>query len=322
MRVPAGPNLLFVERELVSTTASKRELTPECLSSVAHLEVEMIDRRDFGKLMLAFVAATSARNLRAAGAGRALGVQLYTVRDQAEKDLAGALAAIRKIGYDEIETYGNVHERPARELRKVIEDAGLRVPSGHFNYEGLHEKLDYAKELGVQYVICPMLPKGMQDDLDGFAKAADQFNKWGEQANQRGLRFGFHNHNYEFQKFGTTTGYETLLQRTDPKLVCFELDCFWAAHAGHDPAHIISQHGNRIALLHMKDRHKGAPVSTRLESTKDYFTEVGAGTIDWRRVVEAANKAGIKHLFVEKDTSEIPPLESLKISYEKLHSLV
>jgi len=106
-----------------------------------------------------------------------IGVQLYTVRDQAEKDLGGTLAHINMIGYKTVETYWNVYTHPAKELKKMIVDNGLSNPSGHFNYEGMDSKLDYAKELGVQYVICPMLPKDMWTSADGFKKAADQFNK-------------------------------------------------------------------------------------------------------------------------------------------------
>ena len=99
----------------------------------------------------------------------------------------------------------------------MIVDNGLTVPSGHFDYDGLESKLDYAKELGVQYMVCPMLPKTMWTSADGFKKAAEQFNKWGEQVQSMGMQFGFHNHNYEFQKFGNTTGFDILTKTADPK---------------------------------------------------------------------------------------------------------
>ena len=121
---------------------------------------------------------------------RDIGVQLYTVRDEAERDLPSVLAAIRKIGYSEVETYWNVYSHPAPELRRMIEDHGLKVPSGHFNYDGLEGKLDYAKTLGVEYVICPMLPETMWFTLEGYKRAADQFNIWGEKIHQAGMQFG------------------------------------------------------------------------------------------------------------------------------------
>ena len=138
----------------------------------------------------------------AVAAHRPLGVQLYTVRDQAARDLPSVLERIRKIGYQEVETYWDVYGHPAVELRRMISDHGLRVPSGHFDYAGLESKIEYAKTLGVEYMICPMLPETMWGDLDGFKRAAGQFNIWGEKVHQAGMKFGFHNHNYEFLRFG------------------------------------------------------------------------------------------------------------------------
>lgn len=141
-----------------------------------------------------------------------IGVQLYTVRQEAGRDLPAVLEAIRKIGYTAVETYWDIYGHPAAELRRMIDDHGLRVPSGHFNYDGLESKIDYAKALGVEYVICPMLPESMWFTLDGYKRAADRFNVWGEKIQQAGMQFGFHNHNYEFRRFGDTTGFETMMK--------------------------------------------------------------------------------------------------------------
>ena len=141
----------------------------------------MITRRDFLQLSAVGVGALALGDLAfAAVKPFPVGVQLYTVREQAEQDLNAVLAHISMIGYKEVETYWNVYSNPAKKLKSMIVDNGLSVPSGHFNYEGLESKLDYSKELGVQYVICPMLPKDMWTSADGFKKAAAQFNKWGE----------------------------------------------------------------------------------------------------------------------------------------------
>ena len=137
----------------------------------------MITRRDFLQLSAAGVGAVALSQFSLAANTRIpLGVQLYTVREQAEKDLGAVLAHISMIGYNEVETYWNVYTHPAKKLRSMIVDNGLSVPSGHFDYDGLESKLEYAKELGVQYMICPMLPKDMWTSADGFKKAAAQFN--------------------------------------------------------------------------------------------------------------------------------------------------
>jgi len=252
---------------------------------------------------------------------RDIGVQLYTVRDEAERDLPSVLAAIRKIGYSEVETYWNVYSHPAPELRRMIEDHGLKVPSGHFNYDGLEGKLDYAKTLGVEYVICPMLPETMWFTLEGYKRAADQFNIWGEKIHQAGMQFGFHDHNYEFRKFGDTTGFETLMKLSDPKLVCIEMDCYWITQAGGDPLQMFEKYGSRIKLLHLKDRKPGFPTNQVMGDKSEHFTEVGSGTIHWHEVLAAAEKNGVKHAFVERDSGDLPAMESLRVSYQNLQKI-
>ena len=247
-----------------------------------------------------------------------LGVQLYTVRRQAESDLGPLLKQIRAIGYEEVETYWNVYSHPAKELRQLILDAGLKVPSGHFDYKGLPAKLDYAKELGLNFVICPILPEELRNTADDFRRTADQFNQWGERARSLGMRFGFHNHNYEFRSLGGTTGFDVLVERTDPDLVCFEMDCYWVTQAGHDPVTMLQKLGKRVRMLHLKDRRGGFPPSQELNKSAEHFTEVGSGSIDWKKVLTAAEQLQVEHLFVEQDESERLPIESLRISYRHL----
>lgn len=281
----------------------------------------MLSRRKFLAAGIGGLASVFAARKGFAASHRTLGVQLYTVRKQAESDLPGVLKQIRAIGYDEVETYWNVYSHPAKELRTMIMDAGLKVPSGHFDYAGLPAKLDYARELGIEYVVCPILPENMRDTVDGFARAADNFNQWGERAKSMGMRFGFHNHNYEFRKLGHTTGFDTLVSRTDPKLVCFEMDCYWITQAGEDPVAMLQKLGRRIRLLHLKDRKPGFPPSQQLNKSAEHFTEVGTGSIDWKRVLAVGQKYGVEHYFVEQDESERPPIESLRISYKNLEAL-
>ncbi len=285
----------------------------------------MVTRRDFLQLSAAGLGALALPDLTFAfGAVKPfpVGVQLYTVREQAEQDLNAVLAHISMIGYKEVETYWSVYTHPAKKLRSMIVDNGLSVPSGHFDYDGLESKLDYAKELGVQYMICPMLPKDMWTSADGFKKAADQFNKWGAQIKGMGMQFGFHNHNYEFQKFGNTTGYDIITQNTDAKLVCLEMDCYWMTQAGQDPIAMLKKFGSRIQLIHLKDRQAGFPTTQMLGPDAEHITEVGSGTINWKSVIETAQQTGVKHFFVERDNGSTPAFESLRISYNYLNKLM
>jgi len=279
-----------------------------------------LNRRGFLQLSIAAAGGLVATRLLASERS-SLGAQLYTVRHEAERDLPAVLEAIRKIGYTEVETYWDIYGHPAAELRRMINDHGLKVPSGHFNYDGLDSKIEYAKALGVEYVICPMLPESMWFTLDGYKRAADQFNIWGEKIHQAGMQFGFHNHNYEFRRFGDTTGFETMMNRCDPKLVCIEMDCYWITQAGGDVLQMFQQYGNRIKLLHLKDRKPGFPISQVKDAAAEHFTEVGAGTIHWQEILAAAEKNGVKHLFVERDSGDLPAMESLRISYQNLQKI-
>jgi sugar phosphate isomerase/epimerase len=283
----------------------------------------MLSRRDFLRAGTAAVGSLAFSPLRvAAEHSRPLGAQLYTVRKEAEDDLPRVLQQIRTIGYDEVETYWNVYSHPATKLLKMILDAGLKVPAGHFDYDGLATKFDYAKELGVEFIVCPMLPRNMWNSLEGFQRAADQFNDWGERARRLGMRFAFHNHNYEFRRFGHTTGFQTLVERTDPKFVFFEMDCYWITQAGESPLAMFKKLGKRIRLLHLKDRKPGFAPSQELNSAAEHFTEIGNGSIDWKGILAAAQQNGIEHMFVEQDESERSPIESLRISYRNLQHVM
>jgi sugar phosphate isomerase/epimerase len=282
----------------------------------------MYGRREFLQLSIAAACGLGANKFAGAAAHGPLGAQLYTVRNEAERDLPTVLEAVRKIGYEEVETYWNVYTHPAAELRRMIAEHGLRVPSGHFDYAGLESKIDYAKILGVDYMVCPMLPENMRYTLDGFRRAGDQLNIWGEKVRQAGMQLGFHNHNYEFRRFGDTTGFETMMKIADPKLVCMEMDCYWMVEAGQNPLRMFERYGNRIQLLHLKDRKPGFPTSQVKDAAAEHFTEVGSGTIDWKPILAAAEKNAVKHFYVERDSGGLAPMESLRISFRYLKPLM
>jgi sugar phosphate isomerase/epimerase len=249
---------------------------------------------------------------------RPLGVQLYTVRSLVDKDFPGTLAAIRKIGYRTVETYVAEYKMSAKDLRQAILDAGLVAPSGHFAYNDFGTRMDYAKELGLECVVCSSVPGTVGNSADGFKQAADQYNAWGEQAKKMGLQFGFHNHNTEFKDFGGLTGIDILLQNTDPALVKWQMDCYWVAQAGFDPVEMLKKHGKRMQSLHVKDRKPNFPTSTDTGPGSAHFTEVGTGTLDWTTILHLAGQLRIPNMYVEQDQTELPPLESLQISYTNL----
>ena len=222
---------------------------------------------------------------------RPLGVQLYTVRSLVDKDFPGTLAAIRKIGYRTVETYVAEYKMAAKDLRQAILDAGLIVPSAHFAYNDFGTRFDYAKELGVECVVCSSVPGTVGNSADGFKRAADQYNAWGEQAKKMGLRFGFHNHNTEFKDFGGLTGIDILLQNTDPSAGAMA-DGLLLGRAGRvrprrdaqetRQAHAVAPPQGPQAQLSNLHRHRArAP---------QHFTEVGTGTLDWTTILHLAGE--------------------------------
>lgn len=282
----------------------------------------MITRRRFLTSSAAAlpVLATHSSNLWAA-AHIPIGVQLYTVRERAEADLPGTLRQIREIGYEVVETYSGTYSYGAKQLRQIIHDAGLRVPSGHFNYNSLPATLSYAAQLGVRWVVCPMIPQGLWS-ADGFRQAAKRFNELGRQAQDQGMRLAFHNHDYEFREYGGKTGYQILVEETDPALVFFELDCYWAAQAGHDPLEMLRTLGKRVRLLHLKDRKPGFPTSTQMNQAAAHFAPVGEGSIAWKPILHEAEALRVEHYFVEQDDTYGHPIESIRSSYQYLRRLL
>jgi len=268
--------------------------------------------------------------LPAAGiAGRAwaaepipLGAQLYTVRRQAEQDLPHVLEQIAHIGYTEVETYGGLYTNSANALRHMIEGAGLKAPSAHFGYDEFDSRFNYAEELGVGWMVCSAIAPSLWNSPEGFAAAAKQFNAWGQRAKDMGMRFAFHNHDYEFRpQANGRTGYDILVDQTDPHLVFFEIDCYWAAQGGLDPIALMRGTGHRLKMLHLKDRLPGFPPSFAMNADSAHFTEVGHGTLDWKGILAEAQTLGVEHYFVEQDQTTIPPMESLRRSYDYLRKI-
>jgi sugar phosphate isomerase/epimerase len=243
-----------------------------------------------------------------------------------EAELKDNLRQIAAIGFQEIEPWHAAYSIPADQLRKDIVGSGLKVSSGHFEYTDLQAdlagQLAYAKALGLKWMVCPMLPKSQWTSADGFHTAARQFNEWAKRVNDMGMHFAFHNHDYEFRKFDGTTGYDILLQETDPNIVFYEMDCYWITQAGYDPLEMLNRLGRRVRMLHIKDRKPGFPSSNDMSESSAHFTEVGTGGINWPKLLAAAERLQIEHYFIEQDYISGPPLESLRVSYNYLHKLL
>ncbi|WP_263378283.1 sugar phosphate isomerase/epimerase family protein [Granulicella paludicola] len=252
--------------------------------------------------------------------GMTYGVQMFMLREQAKTDLPGVFKAVHEAGFAQIETYPIAYREPAAKLRRMIGDSGLGAVSGHFDYDGLEGRLEYAQALGLKYMVCPMLPKDQWTSLAGFRKAADLFNKVGKGARDRGMQFAFHNHCYEFKPMEGSNGFAVLMEHTDPALVKLELDCYWLTQAGQNPLQILTQHADRAVLIHMKDRLPNAPVGYDMDAPQ-HFTELGSGTIAWPAILEQARRQGIQYAFLDQDGTSLPIPVSMRKSRAYLRSI-
>jgi sugar phosphate isomerase/epimerase len=252
----------------------------------------------------------------------AYGVQLYMVRREAVKDLAGILKTIREIGYSQIELYPIAYTHPPAELRQIVADSGLSAVSGHFDYVGFESKIDYGRQLGLTYMVCPMLPHDQWMSTAGFAKAAEDFSRWGAAVRDAGMEFVFHNHCYEFKpQEGGVTGWETLMQQTDAKLVKLEFDLYWLTQAGQDPVKMLAKYADRARLIHLKDRQAGAPTGFVLDASAEHFTELGKGSIAWPALIEQAKRQGIRYAFLDQDETAGPVVDSMTASFAYLKGI-
>jgi len=256
--------------------------------------------------------------------GKPVGLQLYTLRDQLEKDVAGTIQQVAKIGYRDVEIYSLYGKSPA-EFKKILTDNGITASSGHYllkDVESNWEKhVDEAKTLDLKYMVNAILQPEERKSFDDYKRLVEVFTKAGETTQKAGIQFCYHNHNFEFKKYGNTTAYDYLLNKLDPRLVKFEMDCFWVTHAGQDPVAYFNKYPGRFPLLHIKDMKDHPAPTHELDAKMGLFAPVGQGTINWKRIFAAAPKGGMQHYYVEQDYCEKPPLEAIKISYDYLSKL-
>jgi sugar phosphate isomerase/epimerase len=282
----------------------------------------MLSRRSFlqaGSAAAVLCARGRARQLQA------IGVQLYTVRTVLPKKPAETLRAIDAIGYREAEATFETLDA----IWPSLKATSLKPVSVHLDSkvvtqgpaDELSRVVDQVKQRGFDFAVFPYLPPAERGGPDTIKRVAAKLNAAGEKCRAAGLHLCYHNHAFEFQPMNGTMPFKILLDETDPKLVGIELDCFWVSVAGHDPVEVIQHHGSRIPLLHLKDKAKDTPVRYNESVPRTTFKEVGNGVIDWPKVLQAADSAGVQHYFVEQDQTPGDPLISLKESYTYLSKL-
>jgi sugar phosphate isomerase/epimerase len=243
-----------------------------------------------------------------------ISLQLYTVREEAARDMPGTLREISDIGYPAVELAGYGGFAP-QDLHKVLEDLGLLVSGAHvplYSWETNPETvLADMQALDCAHAVVPMVPPETRGDQASVARLAESFNRWGELCRKEGLSFSYHNHDFEFAPLGSSTMWDVLVRETDPQLVHLELDLYWIKYGGADPETVLRDVADRVSLVHLKDM---APDDTRSD------LPVGEGTLPWNDLLEAADAGGVEWYVAEQDNPR-DALEDVRISLQYMRGL-
>lgn len=235
-----------------------------------------------------------------------LGVQLYTFREEMASDPEGTLEKIAGIGIKKIETArsqkGHYYGLGPEGMKKACHSLGMKLVSGHIHLDDQWEKtMEEAVLSGQDYLICSTMPSSGQT-IDNYKKVAEAFNKAGESCNKMGLKFGYHNHEYEFETERGEVLYDILLKETEPRLVHMELDLGWVVVAGKDPLEYFRMFPGRFPLWHLKD----------MDMAKKESTEFGKGGLDIAAMMAHRKESGVKHIFIEQEEYASTPLRSME----------
>ncbi len=300
----------------------------------------MISRRRFLQTAAtaAVAAALPSHRALAYPFGLPLGLQLYSVRDQLQRDYPGTLKEVGRLGYKEVEAAG-FYSQSVSEVRGAMEAAGVRCVSAHYSSavltKNLEAILEFHQKLGTaQFIICsfpgfrpgstaaglPFKRQVTSFTPEDWKWNAEQFNTWGKRVRDVGFQFGYHNHTMEFKEQAGMVPYELLLEATDPKLVIMELDCGWVTVGGGSPEHYLRTYADRIKMLHVKD-FAPDPAHSSVDNPPP-AAELGRGTANYPKIFAAVKPGAIEHMFIEQEAFlDLPPMEALRVDAEYMTKL-
>jgi sugar phosphate isomerase/epimerase len=259
---------------------------------------------------------------------RAIGIQLYTLKDIILKDVRGTLQQVANIGFKELELYGygdgKVFNMPYADFYKMVSDMGLSVVSGHYLtgqafpmmkgslVNEWERAVEDAQKIGQKYMVIAWLHPDERKTLDDYKKVVELLNKGNEACKQAGITLGYHNHDFEFVELEGQVPYYLMAQEMDSS-IALELDIYWSTFAEVDAVELFNKYSGRIHLWHVKDMDK---------AQRNLQTDVGSGAIDYKRVFEEAEKSGMKHFFLEQEYFTRPQIDAITSGYTHLKSIV
>ncbi len=246
-----------------------------------------------------------------------VGLQLYSLRDYIGKDVKGVIAKVAKAGYTEVETYGYDTAKKSfwglspKDFKSLLSDNGITTPSGHYGVDEIMTNgkeddlkicIEAAHEVGQETLVVPHLADKFRKTVADLHKIAENVNRIAVLGKSAGVKTGYHNHNFEFQAVDGVMLEDVLLKETDPKLVSFEMDIYWVVRAGQDPIKLIQDHPGRFTMWHIKDMDK---------VKREINTEVGSGSIDFKKIFEYQKLSGVKHIYMEQENFSMDAYASI-----------
>lgn len=259
-----------------------------------------------------------------------IGLQTYSLREALAVDFVGTFQMIKEVGYDFVELNGrNFADRAPSELRKILDDAGLPAPASHVDYTSLSDTPEQLAEtaatLGCDYVILPWLSDDQRSKED-YKRHADMLNRAAVVLSAANIKLAYHNHHFEFFDLGDgVTGMDILLAETDPALVSFELDFFWAALANVNITKLFAAHPGRFKLCHIKDMAgEPSPYATSLDfetTIQDLMVNVGEGTLPFETYFAENSVSGLEYFIAEHDNPPQPFRQSIQTSYDAVKAM-
>jgi sugar phosphate isomerase/epimerase len=245
-----------------------------------------------------------------------IGLQLYSVKEAAQKDFLGVLKKVAAIGYDGVE-FAGYFDTPAETLRQTLKELQLEVAGTHIGVEALKKDLEaviaYSQAINCPTITCPGFWGVDLKAESTFREMGKLFNQVGETCRKQGLKFTYHIHGHEFEQFDGRYGLDILLEETAPENMALQPDTGWVEHAGLDCVEALKIYGSRCDSLHMRDLNS--------RNGRD-GTEVGAGVLDIRGVLTEARALSIEWLIVEQEKYTMPALESIAISLKNIRAML
>lgn len=245
-----------------------------------------------------------------------ISVQLYTLREQCEKDLPGVLRELAHIGYGAVQFAGFHGYDPAL-LKSVLAETGLRVSGLHYGADALltesERLIAEANLFGTPDIVCAGIG-GEYRNEDGYRTIKRRFNELANRVQAEGLRISYHNHAFEFDtSVDGKDGLSFLIEAAADNRILAEPDVYWLKKGGHDPVEFLKPYAGRVPILHMKDM---------TDDEDQAFAEIGTGSIDFESIVRWGEASGVEWYVVEQDICKTDPMECVRTSYANLSSVM